>query len=184
MRQYFARTALFLLLLAVAAPAAAPVPRPAPPLRMKAMNGEDVSLYALRGKVVGVLFFSTDCSHCHEAAKVIIPLFDELHARGLEMIGVATNSKAGEHLQRFADLFHVQFPLGVGSRLDWARFGRFPVHSKPPYVPHLLFVDRSGVIRAEFRGQDRQFYDNLAERFRAVVEPLLDEPYPAKPFSD
>jgi peroxiredoxin len=173
-----------LLLLATAALAAPPLPRPAPPLRMKALNGEAVSLWALRGKVVAVLFFSTDCSHCHEAAKVLIPLFNELKPRGLEMLGLATNSKAPGNLQRFADVFHVEFPLGVASRLDWARFGRFQVHSKPPYVPHLLFVDRSGMIRAEFRGEDRQFYDHLEERFRAVVEPLLDEPDPAKPFSE
>jgi peroxiredoxin len=151
---------------------------------MKTLSGEIVSLWALRGQVVVVMFFSTDCSHCHAAAKILVPIFDELKPRGLEMLGLATNSKAPENLGRFAEAFHVAFPLALASRLDWARFGRFAVHSRPPYVPHLLFVDRSGMIRAEFRGEDRKFYDNLAERFRAVVEPLLDEPHPAKPFSD
>lgn len=176
--------AAFLLLLATAALAAAPVPRPAPPLRMKTLSGEVVSLWALRGKVVVVMFFSTDCGHCHSAAKILVPLFEELKPHGLEMLGLATNSKARENLGRFAETFQVAFPLALASRLDWARFGRFPVHSRPPYVPHLLFVDRSGTIRAEFRGEDRAFYDDLDERFRAIVEPLLAEPHPGKPFSE
>ena len=151
---------------------------------MKTLSGEVVSLWALRGKVVVVVFFSTDCAHCHSAAQILVPLVDELKPRGLELLGLATNSKAPENLGRFAGAFHVGFPLALASRLDWARFGGFPVHSRPPYVPHLLFVDRGGRIRAEFRGEDRAFYDNLDERFRAIVEPLLDEPYPGKPFSE
>ena len=142
------------------------------------------SLWALRGKVVVVMFFSTDCGHCQNATKILVPLVEELKPRGLEVIGLATNSKAAGNLGRFADTFHVSFPLGLAARLDWARFGRFGVYSRPPYVPHLLFIDRSGTIRAEFRGEDREFYDNLQERFRAVVEPLLGEPHPAKPFSE
>ncbi|MEX2302292.1 MAG: TlpA disulfide reductase family protein [Bryobacterales bacterium] len=176
---------IVLLLLAVSTLlSGAVVPRPAPPLRMKTLSGDVTSLWALRGKVVVVMFFSTDCGHCHEAAKVLVPLHKELRSRGFEILGVATNSKAAENLDRFADVFDVEFPLAVGSRVDWARFGRFPVRSRPPYVPHLLFVDRSGTIRGEFRGEDRAFYDNLEERFRAVVEPLLEEPHAGNPSSD
>lgn len=173
-----------LLLLAAAALSAAIVPRPAPPLRVKTLSGDVASLWAMRGKVTVVMFFSTDCGHCHNATKILVPLVEEFKSRGLEVIGLATNSKAPENLGRFADTFHVSFPLAVATRLDWARFGRFAVHSRPPYVPHLLFIDRAGTIRAEFRGEDREFYDNLEERFRAVVAPLLDEPHPAKPFSE
>lgn len=183
MRKQIATTAL-LLLLAAASLAAAQVPRPAPPLRAKTLNGEIVSLWALRGQVVVVMFFSTDCGHCHSAAKILVPLIEEFKPRGIEMIGLATNSKAPENLGRFAEAFQVRFPLAVATRLDWARFGRFPVSSRPPYVPHLLFVDRGGTIRAEFRGEDRAVYDNLDERFRAIVEPLLAEPHPGKPFSE
>jgi thiol-disulfide isomerase/thioredoxin len=151
---------------------------------MKTLSGAIESLWAMRGKVVVVMFFSTDCGHCHEAAKVLVPLHKELQARGFEMLGVATNSAAPQNLGRFAEVFQVGFPLAVGSRVDWARFGRFPVRGRPPYVPHLLFVDRGGTIRAEFNGSDRTFYDNLEERFRAVVEPLLEEPHPGNPFSE
>ena len=177
------KTASLLLILSTILSAAV-VPRPAPPLRMKTLAGDVASLWALRGQVVVVMFFSTDCGHCHEAAKVLVPLYTELKSRGFEMLGLATNSAAPENLGRFADVFDVKFPLAVGSRVDWARFGRFPIRSRPPYVPHLLFIDRGGTIRAEFNGSDRAFYDNLEERFRAVVEPLLEEPHPGNPFSE
>jgi hypothetical protein len=100
------------------------------------------------------------------------------------MLGLATNSAAPNNLGRFADTFQVKFPLAVGSRVDWPRFGRFPVRGRPPYVPHMLFVDRSGTIRAEFNGSDRPFYDNLEQRFRDVVESLLEEAPAGNPFSE
>jgi peroxiredoxin len=173
-----------LLLTATAMLSAAAVPRPAPPLRMRTLSGDIASLWAMRGKVVVVMFFSTDCGHCHEAAKVLVPLYEEYKSRGFEMLGLATNSAAPNNLGRFADTFQVKFPLAVGSRVDWARFGRFPVRGRPPYVPHMLFVDRSGTIRAEFNGSDRPFYDNLEQRFRDVVESLLEEAPAGNPFSE
>jgi peroxiredoxin len=174
-----------LLLLGLVAPlAAADVPRPAPPLRMKTLTGETASLWALRGKVVVVMFFSTDCGYCHAATKILVPLYDELRPRGLEILGLAVNSKAPENLGRFATAFQVEFPLAIASRVDWARLGKFHVSARPPYVPHLLFVDREGNIRAEYRGEKRDFYEDLEARFRAVVEPLLEKAAPEKPASE
>lgn len=164
--------------------AAAEVPRPAPPLRVKTLTGEVASLWAMRGKVVVVMFFSTDCGHCHEATKILVPLYEELKPRGLEILGMAANASASENLGRFAETFGVEFPLGIASRLDWVRLGAFHINSRPPYVPHLLFVDRAGVIRADYRGENRSFYDDLEARFRAVVEPLLNEPSSGKPLSE
>ena len=173
-----------LLLLAAASLSAADVPRPAPPLRVKTLTGEVASLYALRGKVVVVMFFSTGCGHCHTATEILVPLYEELKPRGLEILGMAANASASENLGRFAETFRVEFPLGVASRLDWVRLGGFHIYSRPPYVPHLLFVDRAGMIRADYRGENRPFYEDLEARFRAVVEPLLNEPIPGKPLSE
>lgn len=173
-----------LVVLAATGSWGAAIPRPAPPLRMKTLTGDVESLWALRGKVVVVMFFSTDCGHCHEAAKVLVPIYEDLHPQGLEILGLAGNSNAPQDLGRFADAFDVQFPLAVASRLDWARFARFAPNQRPPYVPHLLFVDRSGTIRAEFSGENRAFFEDLEARFRMIVEPLLAEPDPREPASE
>lgn len=183
MRKPILTTAVLLLLAASLASAAA-IPRPAPPLRLETLSGEVVSLWAMRGKVVAVVFLSTDCGHCHEAVKILAPLYKELKPRGIEVLGLATNASAPENLGRFAEAFEVEFPVALASRNDWARFGRFPPRGKPPYVPHLLFVDRGGTIRAEFRGEDRTFYENLEQRFRAIAESLLAEEHAGKPFSE
>lgn len=183
MPKSISKTAI-LLLLAASALCAAAVPRPAPPLRLKTLTGETVSLWAMRGDVVVLMFLSTDCAHCHEAVKILTPLYNELKPRGFEILGLATNSSAAENLGRFAEQFQIRFPLALASRVDWARFGQFEVRGRPPYVPHLLFVDRGGAIRAEFRGEDRAFYDNLEERFRAIAESLLNEAHAGKPFSE
>jgi hypothetical protein len=50
------------------------------------------------------------------------------------------------------------------------------------YVPHLVFIDRKGVIRAQYPGSDK-FYENEEANIRKEIEALLKESAaaPAKP---
>ena len=79
------------LLLSVAPLTAGKVPRPAPSLEAKTLDGKTVSLNGLKGKVVAVLFFSTDCPHCQNTTRILNPIYDEWKARGLEIMGMAVN---------------------------------------------------------------------------------------------
>ena len=80
-----------------------PPPRPAPKLEFTSMDGQKVSLADLKGKVVLVMYFSTDCQHCQTAAQTLAPIYKELKPKGFEILGLAMNPTAKQNLGAFRD---------------------------------------------------------------------------------
>ncbi|MEZ5393145.1 MAG: hypothetical protein R2724_09780 [Bryobacterales bacterium] len=69
---------------------ASEVPREAGPLTFNTYNGHKASLAALKGKVVAVMFFSTDCPHCQHTAEVLADL------QGIPPEGIRDPGSGGE----------------------------------------------------------------------------------------
>lgn len=151
------------------------VPRPAKPLKMKTFEGQEIALNQLRGKVVAVMFFSTDCPHCQQTTQILNPIYAEWKSRGLEILGLAVNPTAAGNLKEFRQKFGAAFPLGLTTRSDWSSFGEFSVMNNP-YVPYMILVDRNGVIREEHPGQDRAFWLEQEKKLRESFDTLLKEP--------
>lgn len=154
------------------------VPRPAPPLEVPTLNGGKLSLQSLRGKVVLLKFFLTDCPHCQRSAGVIMPIYKEWKARGLEVVGVAINADAAQRIPDFVQRFGATYPMGIGSRTTVTTFLDVSVVYRFS-VPYILMIDRQGVIRFEHPGDDTNFYNNEAHNIRLELEALLKEPAPA-----
>jgi peroxiredoxin len=162
-------TLVFVILLPLAA---GDVPRAAPDITVKTSAGQTLSLAQLRGKVVLMMFFSTDCPHCQTTTRLLAPIYDELKPRGFEIVGVAINPSAAGNLDSFAKNFGAKFPLALGTRADSTKFAEISVMARF-YVPYLFFVDRNGNIREEHEGGDRKFFGDEASNIRAAVEALL-----------
>ncbi len=168
------RGTILALCLALAA-AAGEVPREAPPLQIKTVDGDTVSLASLKGKVVAVLWISTDCPHCQETSEMLGPIYRELAGQGLEILGMAVNPGAPGNIGRFKAEHGVEFPIGVSNRSDWMRFADLSVMARA-YVPYLMIVDRAGVIRREHAGRDQAFWSNQEANLRTELAELLAEP--------
>ena len=158
---------LILPLLSVSAPS-----RPAS-LKVTTMDGRQLTLDQMRGKVVLVMFFSTDCPHCQRTAQALRPLYREFRPQGLEIVGIAINPSASGNLQSFARKYGVEFPLSLGTRGDCTRFAGISVMARF-YVPYLFFVDKNGIIRQQHDGSDRLFYRNEAQNIRTAIQTLLE----------
>lgn len=172
--------AVFLgLLLTAAAAFAGETPRPAAALKVKTLDGGAVTVDGLRGKVVAVMFFSTDCSHCQRTATILAQIYQEWKSRGLEIIGVAINPTAAGNLGAFAKKYGAKFPLALGTRADLTRFAEISVMARF-YVPYMMFVDRKGTVRFEHPGGDRKFWLNQEANLRSELDALLKEPAPKK----
>lgn len=137
---------------------AAEVPRPAPVLEIETVDGRPFHLDDYKGKVVVVMFMSTTCPNCHAATQALNVIYDEAKSRGLEVIGIATNPSSNDDMGAFIERFTPKFPVAIGSRAVWAGFGSFSVMARPPYYPHMLIVDRKGIIREEHTGRERTYY--------------------------
>ncbi len=169
----FTRFALFVLIAALPM-AAAEVPRAISPFTITSFDGRVASLDDLKGKVVVVMFFSTTCPHCQNASIAMGPIYEELKAKGLEVVGLALNETGPSGLRAFAANYNASYPMAVSSRSEFARISKVSMMARF-YYPYLLFVDRKGNIREEHEGAETVWFDNLGPNFRSVVTKLLAE---------
>lgn len=89
-RKYFA--GLFLLLLISGAAWLWFLPgdlNTAPPVTFHIIDGRRIDLNNLRGKPVLITFWATTCTSCMKEMPRFIKLYNDLSAKGLEVIGVA-----------------------------------------------------------------------------------------------
>jgi thiol-disulfide isomerase/thioredoxin len=128
----------------------------------------------LKGKVVAVMFFSTDCPHCQHTAELLAPIYEAYHAKGFEVMGLAINPSAVANIDEFAEKYNVKFPIGLGANSQWTTFCRLPVMGQK-YVPHMVFVDKKGLIQEDHPGMDKAFWLDQDARIRAAVEALLKQ---------
>ena len=61
-------------------------------LKFTAIDGREVDLAKLRGKVVLIDFWATWCPPCRHIAPDIVGLYQKYHSQGLEVIGISVDS--------------------------------------------------------------------------------------------
>ncbi len=161
--------------LLVPALAANNIPRDAPELTLKTVAGSTLTLDSLKGKVVAVLWMSTDCPHCQDTCETLGPIYEKYSDDGFEIMALAVNPMAPGNIRQFQTKHGVKFPLGVSSRSDWMRFADMSVMARA-YVPFMMLVDRNGVIRYEHRGMDGEFWSDMEANLLEEMRELLAEP--------
>jgi AhpC/TSA family len=169
------RIAILTLLFATAALAAdtAAPPRPSPPLTIERLGAPSVELSQYRGKVVALAFIFTTCSHCQDLTKLLGPLSHEYAMRGVQVLECAFNDDAKQTMAEFLQQFQPPFPVGWTSRATaMAYLQRSILDTRPLYVPHMVFLDRRGIIQADYPGES-DFMKDPATNIRAELEKLL-----------
>jgi thiol-disulfide isomerase/thioredoxin len=166
-------TALAELALLAAGGLCADLPRRAPELKFPLADGQDFVLSSLRGKVVALEFLFTTCPHCQDLSRTTGRLLREYEVRGFRAIGVACNPEAELLVAEFVKRFDVAYPVGIGNAE--MMFSYLGPQAKPFRLPVLFFIDRKGMIRAQFTGED-SFFAKEDANMRAMIEKLLKEP--------
>ncbi|MEO8591897.1 MAG: TlpA disulfide reductase family protein [Candidatus Solibacter sp.] len=162
-------------LLAVVAPfaPAAILPRPAPDFAITVPNGKPVRLSQYRGKTVVVAFILTYCSHCQKAIQVLAKAQQDYGPKGLQVLASATEDMAAAALPGFLRQFAPPFPVGINSTNEFVNFMQHPVMLQL-YMPGIVFIDKEGVIRAQYEGRDSFLEESSVEKnMRAKIEEML-----------
>lgn len=149
------------------------VPRPAPEIEFVSHTGQQIKLSSFRGKVVAVEVLLTTCPGCQRSAGALSRLQKELGPRGLQVIGLAIDSNAGERLVDFTQRYATSFPVGVYPQEKAFGFLQHSIMSRV-LMPQVAFVDRNGQIR-EQHGGDAAFFKEEEKSMRAVITKLLAE---------
>ena len=148
------------------------VPRPSPEVTINMTDGSTVKLSQYKGKVVALMFFLTTCPHCQHTAEVLTGIQRDLGPKGFQVLAAAINPNPQINVPQFIKDFHTNFPVGY---IDIAFTGPY-MQLNPnvrPFVPFLSFIDRNGVIQAQYTGNDQFFAGDQDKTIRAEVEKLL-----------
>ena len=119
----------------------------APGFSLPVPGGADVSLSALRGRVLFVNFWATWCAPCREEAPSLERLYQTLRGEGFEVLGISIDAEQDEAaVEAFKREFGLSFPI---PRDPHKRvYGAYQVSG----VPETLLVDRSGRVLERFVG--------------------------------
>jgi peroxiredoxin len=112
-------------------------------IRFSALDGREVDLAKLRGKVVLVEFWSTTCGPCLAEMPAEKAAYQKLHGQGFEVVGISLDDKesALRHFIKEKDLPWPQHFDGKGwENLFAVRYGIFG-------IPTTWLVDKQGQLR-------------------------------------
>jgi peroxiredoxin len=160
--------------------AAAPVPRKAPEFVILSTNGKQTLLSSYRGKSVVLALMFTTCPHCQKAAQTLAQLQKEYADKGLQVLGATWDKDAEKNVDQFNRVLGVNFPCGYASSESVMQFLQQPA-SSPPFVPIIVFIDKTGTIR-ELRmvtGDDgpdspmQKWFGDLENNLKVDIDKLL-----------
>ena len=171
-RRGFLALAGFAPLIAAAPPPK--IPRQAPNFTIYLGTGQRLELESLRGKVVALEMLLTTCPHCQRCAATMQKLHEEFSAQGLAVVGAAVDDGARANMLSFLVKSGARFPVGVADRSEAYRFLQADTDpaSGGLYFPQLVFIDRKGIIQAQFGGTDNFFLEE-EKNARAQITSLL-----------
>lgn len=158
--------------------AALPVPRKAPELAVMLNSKEQLLLSSYRGKLVALEFLLTTCPHCQHCSGIIQKMYEEFGPRGFQPIGAAINDNAQMLIPEFIHKLGLTYPVGVTPRemaYEFLGYNPLDPSSGPMLMPQLVFIDRKGIVRAQYPGDDKFFAEAQETNMRNEIEALLKD---------
>ena len=146
-------------------------PRPAPDCVVEMLDGEDMALEDMKGRVVLVDFWATWCKPCLET----MPRLQELHGaysdRGFDVWGVSIDEEKNRvrKIRRMVGKLEITYPIFVDAKETpaWYQF-------KVKAIPAMYLLDGESRIVAQWTGKidyeelEREVLKQLAKRPEAA----------------
>jgi thiol-disulfide isomerase/thioredoxin len=156
------RTASISLLCAAAlftGSAAEPV-RSSPAFSIMRIGSAPLKVSQYKGKLVVLAFIYTTCPHCQHLTTTLNQVAKDYASRGVQVLECAFNDDAVQTMPEFLKQFNPAFPVGFATRASVMSYLQYSLNdAKPLYVPHLVFIDRAGIIRGDYPGEGPFFQD-------------------------
>jgi thiol-disulfide isomerase/thioredoxin len=154
---------------------AQPAPRPAGEFSVHMANGSQTLLSSYKGKVVLLAFFFTTCPHCQNVAGILQGVQKDYGPKGVQILAGCFDEGAQANIGQFDQQFvKGAFPLGWDDRNSVFEFLHLSMMQQV-FVPILVYVDRKGVIRSQYIG-DETYLKDPNKNIRASLDELLKEP--------
>ncbi|MCE5180726.1 MAG: TlpA family protein disulfide reductase [Betaproteobacteria bacterium] len=136
--------------------------RAAPDIRVVLLDGRQIRLADLHGKVVLVNFWATWCPYCRHEMPDMARFYRDHHAQGFEILALSQDDTA-EPVRRFLASESDLFPVAMADANHTAAFDGVS------RLPTSFLIDRQGRVRHKISGQVHY------RRLEDLAGPLLAE---------
>jgi thiol-disulfide isomerase/thioredoxin len=130
-------------------------------LKFTAVDGREVDVSKLQGKVVLIDFWATWCGPCVEELPNVLKIYKEQHAKGFEVIGISLDADKAE-LEAFVKDKGIEWPQYFdGKGPENELFIKFNLES----IPTMWLLNKKGVVvsMTAFEGLEEKVKKLLAE---------------------
>ena len=119
----------------------------APAVSFRTLNGEQIALESLRGKVVMVNFWATSCSTCVQEMPEMVETYKKYSDRGLEFIAVAMSYDPPSYVLNYAESRQLPFKVALDTDGQAAKsFGDVKL------TPTTFVIGKDGAILKRYVG--------------------------------
>jgi thiol-disulfide isomerase/thioredoxin len=132
----------------------------APNFTLQDIDGQNISLSGLKGKVVVLDFWAMWCPPCRASIPGIEKLHKTYAGKGLVILGISLDSGDWDSVKAFRTEYGITYPILKGTE-DVAQ--RYLVRT----IPMFVIVDKDGNIRKRYIGSGSE------EEIEKEITPLL-----------
>lgn len=130
-------------------------------LKVKSIDGREIDMAQMKGKVVLIDFWATWCRPCMDELPKLKETYEKLHSKGFEIIGLSLDQEKAA-LEEVVASEKIPWPQYLdGGKEEGSLADKFQVAS----IPTMWLVDKKGILR------DLNARENLATK----VEKFLAE---------
>ena len=139
-------------------------PSAAPQVRFVTLQGEQVTMDSLRGKVVLVNFWATSCPGCIKEMPALVNVYNKYHEQGLEIVAVAMNYDPPNYVLNYTKNHALPFKVALDVQGNLAR-----AFNEVKLTPTTFIIDKRGNVIQQTTGElDFPKLYTLLERELAV----------------
>lgn len=136
----------------------------APDFTLKTLDGQEMTLSKLKGKVVLLDFWATWCAPCREAIPHLINLQKTYQEKGFEVIGMNMDRGDVETVRRFVKSMDIPYPITLTPEEVSRNYG-------VTGLPTTILIDKEGKIRQKMLG----FSSEISKQITSTIVELTQE---------
>jgi len=141
-----------------------PPSRIAPDFKLRTLDGQEIVLFKLKGKVILLDFWATWCGPCRESIPHLIQLYNTYQKNGLEVIGMNVDRGDIDTVRHFVKSLDIPYPITLTTQEVERGY-------RVTGLPTTILVDKEGRIREKIAG----YTGGIAKQMTAKVVDLLSE---------
>lgn len=136
----------------------------APNVSFTTLEGQQISMADLKGKVVLVKFWATDCTTCVAQMPANIQRYQKYHKQGFETIAVAMKHDPENYVRNFTKSRNLPFVVAMDKDGNLAKeFGNVKM------TPTAFLIDKKGNILKRYLGNyDEKDFENILNKALAA----------------